>query len=103
MSRLQEVLQKVKEGVLFCEVCGNVSERSAAVLRRRRRTAIVCVVEEPKDVIAVERTRECTAANTGGRGAGPAGGVGPDGLRIRELLAGSVARARRRTRPRSPK
>ncbi|MGI8800359.1 MAG: toprim domain-containing protein, partial [Pseudonocardia sp.] len=60
VARLMDALQRVKQGVLFCEVCGNVS---AAVRCRycsdaRRDPTLVCVVEEPKDVLAVERTRE---------------------------------------------
>ena len=60
VSRLQDVLQKVKQGVRFCEVCSNVAaaQRCRYCSDARRDPTIVCVVEEPKDVLAVERTRE---------------------------------------------
>ncbi|WP_190819507.1 recombination mediator RecR [Saccharopolyspora pogona] len=90
VTRLQEVLQKVKEGVVFCDVCGNVSEETTCRICRdaRRDTALVCVVEEPKDVLAVERTREFKGRyHVLGGALDPLSGVGPDQLRVRELLA----------------
>ncbi|MBB5154083.1 recombination mediator RecR [Saccharopolyspora phatthalungensis] len=90
VTRLQEVLQKVKEGVVFCEVCGNVSEETTCRICRdtRRDTTLVCVVEEPKDVLAVERTREFKGRyHVLGGALDPLSGVGPDQLRVRELLA----------------
>ena len=63
IGRLQDVLQKVKEGVVFCDICGNVSEQTSCRICRdaRRDPASVCVVEEPKDVQAIERTRAAIA------------------------------------------
>jgi recombination protein RecR len=90
VTRLQEVLQKVKEGVVFCDVCGNVSEETTCRICRdtRRDTTLVCVVEEPKDVLAVERTREFKGRyHVLGGALDPLSGVGPDQLRVRELLA----------------
>ena len=90
VSRLQDVLQKVKQGVQFCEVCGNVSERERCryCADARRDPTLVCVVEEPKDVLAVERTREFKGRyHVLGGALDPLAGVGPDALRIRELLA----------------
>ncbi|MBA2309048.1 MAG: recombination protein RecR [Pseudonocardiales bacterium] len=90
VARLMDALQRVKQGVLFCEVCGNVS---AAVRCRycsdaRRDPTLVCVVEEPKDVLAVERTREFHGRyHVLGGSLDPLSGIGPDQLRIRELLA----------------
>ncbi|MGW0517886.1 recombination mediator RecR [Crossiella sp. NPDC003009] len=89
ISRLQEVLQKVKEGVQFCEICGNVSaETTCRICKDARRDAsLVCVVEEPKDVLAVERTREFKGRyHVLGGALDPLSGIGPDQLRIRELL-----------------
>ncbi|MBP2475324.1 recombination protein RecR [Crossiella equi] len=89
ISRLQEVLQKVKEGVQFCEVCGNVSAEARCRICQdtRRDPSLVCVVEEPKDVLAVERTREFKGRyHVLGGALDPLSGVGPDQLRIRELL-----------------
>ncbi|MCK2237601.1 MULTISPECIES: recombination mediator RecR [unclassified Crossiella] len=89
ISRLQEVLQKVKEGVQFCEICGNVSEETTCRICKdsRRDVSLVCVVEEPKDVLAVERTREFKGRyHVLGGALDPLSGIGPDQLRIRELL-----------------
>ncbi|RRO15112.1 recombination protein RecR [Saccharopolyspora rhizosphaerae] len=90
VTRLQEVLQQVKEGVVFCEICGNVSEETTCRICRdaRRDKTLVCVVEEPKDVLAVERTREFKGRyHVLGGALDPLSGVGPDQLRVRELLA----------------
>ena len=80
VSRLQDVLQKVKQGVRFCEVCGNVSaaERCRYCSDARRDPTIVCVVEEPKDVLAVERTREFKGRyHVLGGALDPLAGIGP--------------------------
>ncbi|WP_028938399.1 recombination mediator RecR [Pseudonocardia spinosispora] len=90
VSRLQDVLQKVKDGVRFCEVCGNVSEKDRCryCSDARRDATLLCVVEEPKDVLAVERTREFRGRyHVLGGALDPLAGVGPDQLRIRQLVA----------------
>ncbi|GAB3000244.1 recombination mediator RecR [Amycolatopsis acidiphila] len=90
IARLQDVLGKVREGVQFCEICGNVSEQQQCRICRdaRRDTSKICVVEEPKDVLAVERTREFKGRyHVLGGALDPLSGIGPDQLRIRELLA----------------
>ena len=90
VSRLQGVLQRIKQGVLFCEVCGNVSEKTRCryCSDARRDVTLVCVVEEPKDVLAVERTREFRGRyHVLGGALDPLAGVGPDQLRIRQLVA----------------
>src|SRR5687768_3877813 len=60
VRRLADVLSEVKEKVRFCSVCGNVSEEELCKICRdpRRDLTVLCVVEESKDVIAIERTRE---------------------------------------------
>jgi recombination protein RecR len=89
VRRLANALNEVKEKVRFCVVCGNVSEseRCRVCLDPRRDPAVICVVEEPKDVVAVERTREFRGRyHVLGGAISPIEGVGPDDLRIRELM-----------------
>jgi recombination protein RecR len=89
IARLQDVLGKVKEGVQFCEICGNVSEHPTCRICRdeRRDLTVICVVEEPKDVLAVERTREFKGRyHVLGGALDPLSGIGPEQLRMRELL-----------------
>jgi recombination protein RecR len=98
VRRLAEVLTEVKEKVRFCEVCGNVAEEEQCRVCRdpRRDLTVICVVEEPKDVVAIERTREFRGRyHVLGGAISPIDGIGPDDLRIKELLGrladGSVA------------
>ncbi len=90
VQRLAAVLREVKEKVRFCVVCGNVAEEEQCRICQdpRRDPAILCVVEEPKDVLAIEKTREFRGRyHVLGGAISPIDGVGPDDLRIRELLA----------------
>ncbi len=87
--RLASVLVEAKEKVKFCEICGNVAEADQCRICRdtRRDLTVVCVVEEPKDVVAVERTREFRGRyHVLGGAISPIDGIGPDDLRIRELM-----------------
>ena len=89
VSRLAEVLVEVREKVHFCVDCGNVTEQEQCSICRdpRRSRATICVVEEAKDVAAVERTREFKGLyHVLGGAISPIDGVGPDDLRIRQLL-----------------
>jgi recombination protein RecR len=89
VRRLAHALTEVKEKVRFCTVCGNVSEAELCrvCLDPRRDPSLICVVEEPKDVVAVERTREFRGRyHVLGGAISPIEGVGPDDLRIRELM-----------------
>ncbi|MCU1550335.1 MAG: recombination protein RecR [Glaciihabitans sp.] len=89
VTRLAEVLMEVKEKVRFCEICGNVSEQDTCNICRdpRRSPATICVVEEAKDVVAIERTREFRGLyHVLGGAISPIDGIGPDDLRIRSLV-----------------
>jgi len=89
VERLAATLQRVKAEVRFCRTCGNVAESEECRICRdpRRDATIICVVEEPKDVVAVERTREFRGRyHVLGGAISPIDGVGPDDLRVRELM-----------------
>ncbi|WP_458116273.1 recombination mediator RecR [Arthrobacter sp. D2-10] len=89
MKRLVNAIVTVKERVKFCTICGNVAEQETCGICRdpRRDPSAICVVEESKDVIAVERTRSFRGKyHVLGGSINPIAGIGPDQLRIRELL-----------------
>jgi recombination protein RecR len=89
VSKLAELLTVVREKVRFCEICGNISEQNLCSVCRdpRRNPALICVVEEPKDVVAIERTREFRGFyHVLGGAISPIDGVGPDDLNIRRLM-----------------
>jgi len=86
---LVDAVRTVKDRVKFCTDCGNVSEEEQCRICRdpRRDPSKICVVEEPKDVIAIERTREFRGKyHVLGGAISPIDGIGPDQLRIRELM-----------------
>jgi recombination protein RecR len=88
--RLADALREVKEKVRFCSICGNVAEEEQCRICRdpRRDLTVLCVVEEPKDVVAIEKTREFRGRyHVLGGAISPIDGIGPDDLRIRELFA----------------
>jgi len=90
VTRLAASLQRVKDQVRFCAICYNVAEEERCRICRdaRRTDEIICVVEEPKDVVAIERTGEFRGRyHVLGGAINPLEGVGPDNLRIRELMA----------------
>ncbi|MDQ1713352.1 MAG: recombination protein RecR [Frankiaceae bacterium] len=89
VKRLVHALTEVKDKVKFCRVCGNVAEAEECRICRdtRRDLTVICVVEEPKDVVAIEKTREFKGRyHVLGGAISPIEGVGPDDLRIRELM-----------------
>ncbi|AOY55669.1 MAG: hypothetical protein RI933_732 [Actinomycetota bacterium] len=88
-KKLAQVLLEVKDRVKFCEICGNVTEDPTCSICRdaRRNQTLICVVEESKDVQAIERTREFRGLyHVLGGAISPIDGVGPDQLRIKELM-----------------
>lgn len=89
VGRLVDALVQVTEKVRFCTVCGNVAEEEQCRICRdpRRDESVLCVVEEPKDVVAIEKTREFRGRyHVLGGAISPIEGVGPDDLRVRELV-----------------
>lgn len=98
IKRLSSALTRVKDEVRFCVTCFNVAEAEQCRICRdpRRRDDALCVVEEPKDVVAIERTGEFRGRyHILGGAINPLEGVGPDQLRVRELMtrlaSGNVA------------
>ncbi|CAB4719489.1 MAG: recombination protein RecR [Actinobacteria bacterium] len=89
VRRLVDVLREVKERVRFCITCGNVAEEEQCRICRdpRRDHTVICVVEESKDVVAIEKTREFRGRyHVLGGAISPIEGIGPDNLRIKELM-----------------
>jgi len=90
VKRLATALQRVKELVKFCATCFNVAESEQCRICRdaRRTNEVLCVVEEPKDVVAIERTGEFRGRyHVLGGAINPLEGIGPDNLKVRELMA----------------
>jgi recombination protein RecR len=88
-NELAKILLDAKERVRFCETCGNIAEAELCNICRdpRRTKEAICVVEESKDVQAIEKTREFRGFyHVLGGAISPIDGIGPDNLRIRELM-----------------
>ena len=89
VQQLVDAITTVKTSVSFCQVCGNVTEQEECAICRdaRRDRTVICVVEESKDVMAIERTRSYRGLyHVLGGAISPLQGVGPDQLRIRDLM-----------------
>jgi recombination protein RecR len=89
VNKLADVLREVKQKVRFCEICGNVSEnqKCGICVDPKRDLSAICVVEESKDINAIERTREFRGSyHVLGGAISPIAGVGPDQLRIKDLM-----------------
>src|SRR5580658_6017904 len=87
--RLASTIAQVKDRIRLCERCFNVGEGTLCSIcsDSRRNSSIVCVVEVPRDIVAVERTREFHGSyHVLGGALNPIEGVGPDQLRVRDLL-----------------
>jgi len=86
---LAEALRQLRERIIFCSTCFNITEESPCPICRDegRDRSIICVVEEPLDVLAIERTREYRGLYHVLHGAiSPVDGIGPEDLRMRELI-----------------
>ena len=88
-TKLAQILMDVRDKVKFCDICGNVSEQDTCAICRdpRRSHATICVVEEAKDVAAIERTREFRGLyHVLGGALSPIDGIGPNELRFTQLV-----------------
>ncbi len=85
-----DAIRQAREKIRYCKICCNLTDQELCPICRNdaRDTSIICVVEDPRDVFALERTREFQATYHVLHGAiSPLSGVGPDQLCIKELLA----------------
>jgi recombination protein RecR len=88
-ERLATAITTVKQTIRFCARCFNISEAEECQVCRdtRRDPTVLCIVEEPRDLVAIERTREYRGRyHVLGGAISPIDGVGPDDLHVRELM-----------------
>lgn len=88
-TKMSELLSTIRDKVRFCQVCGMISDQDTCGICSdpRRNPAMICVVEEAKDVLAIERTREYRGYyHVLGGAISPIDGIGPDDLRISSLM-----------------
>ena len=86
---LAKALVGVKDKVLYCSICSNITEADPCAIcaSQKRDRSMICVVEEPSDVLAIEKTNEFNGLyHVLGGALSPLDGIGPDDLKIRELL-----------------
>ncbi len=89
MAALAEAIRQLKERLVYCQVCQNIAEESPCAIcaNERRDHSVICVVEEPLDVLAIERTAHYNGVYHVLHGAiSPVEGIGPDEIRVRELM-----------------
>jgi len=89
VSNLAEAIVEAKSKTIYCSECGNITDVNPCVLcsSEQREKNIICVVEDPRDLMAMERTREFAGHYHVLHGAiSPMGGIGPEDIRIKELL-----------------
>jgi recombination protein RecR len=88
-TKMSELLSTIRDKVRFCQICGMISDQDTCGIcsDTRRNPAMICVVEEAKDVLAIERTREYRGYyHVLGGAISPIDGIGPDDLRISSLM-----------------
>ena len=88
-TKISELLSTIRDKVRFCQICGMISDQDTCGIcsDARRNPAMICVVEEAKDVLAIERTREYRGYyHVLGGAISPIDGIGPDDLRISSLM-----------------
>lgn len=88
-TKMSELLSTIRDKVRFCQICGMISDQDTCGIcsDARRNPSMICVVEEAKDVLAIERTREYRGYyHVLGGAISPIDGIGPDDLRISSLM-----------------
>jgi recombination protein RecR len=90
VNKIAQALVNVKEKMRYCSVCWNFTETDPCAIcsSAKRETNIICVVEEPNDVLAIEKTNDYKGLyHVLGGALSPLEGIGPDDLKVKELLA----------------
>ena len=84
---LSRALEEVKKNIRFCDICGNFTDEKECVICKSRKSNIICVVKEPKDIVVLEKVRNISCLYHVLHGCiSPLEGIGPDEIRIKELL-----------------
>lgn len=89
VARFSQVLTEAKEKITFCPVCQSLTDVVPCTIcsNPKRDTSVICVVENPKDILAMEKTKEFNGVYHVLHGViSPIDGIGPDDIRIKELL-----------------
>ncbi len=90
VMKFSDALVRVKDNVRYCSVCWNITESDPCVIcsSAKRNPAVICVVEEPTDVMAIEKTNEFRGRyHVMGGALSPLDGIGPEDLKVKELLS----------------
>ena len=88
VNELVDAIRKVKQNVHFCKICGNYTENEICDICQTRKPSVICVVKEPKDIVALEKVKDFKGVyHVLGGVISPMEHIGPNDIRIKELLA----------------
>lgn len=88
VNELVDAIREVKQNVHFCKICGNYTENEICDICQTRKPSVICVVKEPKDIVALEKVKDFKGVyHVLGGVISPMEHVGPNDIRIKELLA----------------
>ncbi len=88
VNELVDAIREVKQNVHFCKICGNYTENEICDICQTRKPSVICVVKEPKDIVALEKVKDFKGVyHVLGGVISPMEHIGPNDIRIKELLA----------------
>lgn len=88
VNELVDAMREVKQNVHFCKICGNYTENEICDICQTRKPSVICVVKEPKDIVALEKVKDFKGVyHVLGGVISPMEHIGPNDIRIKELLA----------------
>lgn len=88
VNELVDAIRDVKQNVHFCKICGNYTENEICDICQTRKPSVICVVKEPKDIVALEKVKDFKGVyHVLGGVISPMEHIGPNDIRIKELLA----------------